>query len=337
MNQNKRILAGIIAAVTMLILILDGKTSMQGATEGVVLCLYTVIPSLFPFIILSTVINSSLNGCNSRILIPLGNLCKLPVGLESLLVLGFLGGYPVGAEGIRQAYDRKLISKENATRMLTFCNNAGPAFIFGMTSQLFSSRLIPWIIWGIQIFSAIAVGVLIPANVQNETRPTQTRPLNFSKVLIRSIQVTALICGWVIIFKIILLFCEKWFLWFLPKNLQITFAGILEIVNGCTKLREIPSEGLRFILCSSFLAFGGLCVALQTATITAELGCKAYLKGKLLQCYISILCSCAIQAIIFNSEQRIRIPLIMPIISILLLLLTLYITSSKKLWIFKIK
>ena len=337
MNQRKHILTGIIAAVAMLVLILDGKTSIQGAIEGIELCLYTVIPSLFPFIFLSALMNSSLNITKTSIFLPLGRLCKLPAGSESILILGLLGGYPVGAEIIRQAYDRGQIDKEDGLRMLAFCSNAGPAFIFGMTSQLFSSKLIPWLIWGIQILSAIIVGILVPRYSKSKSNFVQAPPLPISHALTRSIRVTATICGWVILFRIILLFSNRWFLWLLPSLPQKIIAGILEIVNGCTGLKDISSEGLRFILCCAFLTFGGLCVTMQTATITGELGCKSYLKGKLLQSSISILFAFLIQSLAFTNEHRIHIPFGFVFCCVLLSLCSISIIYWKKLWISEYK
>jgi hypothetical protein len=39
-------------------LILDGSTALAGAREGVQMCLYTVIPALFPFFVLSDLLSS---------------------------------------------------------------------------------------------------------------------------------------------------------------------------------------------------------------------------------------------------------------------------------------
>ena len=46
----------------MLALILDGRTAIDGARQGIELCLRTVIPSLFPFFVLSILLTSSLLG-----------------------------------------------------------------------------------------------------------------------------------------------------------------------------------------------------------------------------------------------------------------------------------
>jgi len=111
------------------------------------MCLESVVPSLFPFLILSGIITTSFTGVEVKILRPVGRLCGIPSGGESLLLIGLIGGYPVGAQCIYRAYETGQISKVDAQRMLGFCNNAGPAFIFGITASLFDSLIYPWLIW----------------------------------------------------------------------------------------------------------------------------------------------------------------------------------------------
>ena len=60
MNRRQRF-SGLAALLGMILLILDGKTAVAGAQEGITLCLKTVIPSLFPFFILSAVVIQSGN------------------------------------------------------------------------------------------------------------------------------------------------------------------------------------------------------------------------------------------------------------------------------------
>ena len=49
MKSRNQLWTGLTGAAGMLVLILDAKTALAGAKEGIQLCLYTVIPSLFPF------------------------------------------------------------------------------------------------------------------------------------------------------------------------------------------------------------------------------------------------------------------------------------------------
>ena len=142
----------------MLICILDFKTAFAGAAEGVNLCLTVLIPSLLPFMILASILIQSLG---QRSVGKLGKILKIPSGAESIFLVGLLGGYPIGAQCLSRKYTEDDLSKDEAQRMLAFCNNAGPAFIFGMGSNLFENPYICWLIWGIHILSSILVNCLL--------------------------------------------------------------------------------------------------------------------------------------------------------------------------------
>ena len=51
--EKRKWIVSLAAAAGILVLILDSRTALAGAAQGLSLCLKTVIPSLFPFIFLS--------------------------------------------------------------------------------------------------------------------------------------------------------------------------------------------------------------------------------------------------------------------------------------------
>lgn len=71
-------------------------------------------------------------------------------------------------------------------------------------------------------------------------------------------------------------------------------SGFLELSNGCVGLSRIGNHGLRFILCSGFLGFGGLCVFMQTRHGATDVDTSLYFPGKVLQCCISMIMAAAI-------------------------------------------
>ncbi len=279
----------IFAGLGLLLLILDTKTALIGGAAGLEICLQTLVPSLFPFLFLSILLTVSLSGRELRLLAPLGRLLKIPMGAESILVIGLVGGYPVGAQCIAQAVQRGNISRENGKRMLAFCSNAGPAFLFGMGSRLFADAWMCWALWGIHILSALLVGSCMPGGRDERTKLTAAAPPTASAALRQSVQVMAMICGWVMLFRILLAFCERWFLWLLPVWAQVTLSGLLELANGCCGLVLVENVALRFVLCAGLLSFGGLCVTMQTYSVCAKVDVSRYLPGKLLQTVFSIL------------------------------------------------
>ena len=92
-------------------------------------------------------------------------------------------------------------------------------------------------------------------------------------------------------------------LWIAESNLITFIAGILELSNGCILLTQIHSEAVRFILCSGFLSFGGICVLMQTASVTDSLGLGLYIPGKIIQTAISILTASIAVFVIYPDIQ----------------------------------
>lgn len=284
--MNRRLLTGAAAGLGMMALILDGKTALAGAAEGVQLCVQAIVPSLFPFFFLTGLLTASLLGEHLTPLLPLGKWLGFPPGAESLLICAFLGGYPSGAQTVAQAWKNGYLSKASAVHLLRFCNNAGPSFIFGMLLHIFPDRKSIWILWGIQMLSAFLVGSLFSVPPGQTVRMVPKRVF-FSQALNSAIRGTVLVCGWVILFRILMTFLDRWFLWRASPWLRILTLGLLEITNGCLWLDQLADPRLRFLLCSGMLCFGGLCVTMQTICVTDGLPIRPYLEGKLTQ---SILC-----------------------------------------------
>ena len=258
MKRRSGKLLSFTAAIAMLVIILDTKTALSGAQEAVSMCLRTVIPSLFPFFVLSGIINSNILGVRILILRPLGKLCKIPRGAESLLLLGLIAGYPVGAKLITMSWRDRSLPDSTAKRMLGFCNNAGPAFLFGMVSPMFEKPIVPWVLWAIHISGAIITGWILPNSVSDSCNIQQGKPITLYQSLQAALKTTATVCGWVTIFRIIVAFCDRWFLWRFPVLLRVLFTGCLELANGCIMLKDVSNEAVRFLVAGIILASGGL-------------------------------------------------------------------------------
>lgn len=115
-------------------LLLFPDVSAAAAREGVTLCLQTVLPSLFPFFVLSSLLVQSdvprlLSRAMAGVMYPLFGVSGAGA---SALILGLLGGYPVGARTVAELYGRGEIAREEAEQLLAFCNNSGPGFFLGV-------------------------------------------------------------------------------------------------------------------------------------------------------------------------------------------------------------
>ncbi len=305
MKTKKNSVTVIFSVLIMLVLILDSKYALQGVSEGIELCLKTVIPSLFPFFILSGLITGAIAGRAFPVLRPLGKLCGIPKGGESFLLLGMIGGYPVGAHCISNAYHCKVLNKADAERMLGFCNNAGPAFIFGMGGLLFPDKRCAWVLWGIQILCVILTGILLPGKSQSECTIPVQNSVSFSDVMKNAIQAMSTVCGWVIAFRVILAILNRWLLWLITQNAAVLICGMLELSNGVILLYNAENLLFRFVAASYMMTFGGLCVALQTQSAAKSISCKKYYIGKLLQLSLCIPLSLLFAGLLFPGNRAV--------------------------------
>ena len=307
--MGRRIWTGIFAAFAMLMMILDSKTGIYGAAEGLRFCIQVLIPSLFPFIFLSIILTGSLTGRKISVLRPLASLCGIPKGAEILFLTGILGGYPSGAQAVAHAYETGCIDKKQAGRMLGFCNNAGPSFLFGIIASQFSSKATVWILWLIHILSAIITAMILPIKSNESISMGRTNPITIPQAAKKALISMAQICGWVILSKVLICFLDRWILWILPREVQILVTGTIELANGCWALGAIPTEGLRFVICCGILTFGGLCVTMQTVSVTGKLGLSMYLPGKALQTGVALIMGFGSHFVLFHQSDRWSPPL----------------------------
>jgi len=289
MKLQKTITAAL-ASAGILVLILDGQTALTGAAEGMALCMRTVVPALFPFLFLCALLTDSLWGSSLPRLRFLTGRLGIPEGAESLLIAAVLGGYPAGAQAIGQSYKEGKLDKQDAAHLLTFCSNAGPAFLFGITALQFPEMSYIWALWIIQILSALITGMMGHIGC-NSIAAFSSRGNSVSGILTQAVKTTAILCGWILLFQIITAFLERWFFWYLSEEIQVILIGILELSSGCCALSKINPLWIRFLVCSGFLSFGGICVLMQTASVISSLPLKSYIRGKLIQTAISLVLS----------------------------------------------
>lgn len=273
----------IIAGIGMMLLIFDSKCALQGAKSGLELCLRSVIPSLFPFLVLSVMLIGALSGTVSSAVRLLADIIGIPRSAAPVLIPAFLGGYPVGAKCVADMYQNGTIRKQEAEHLLGFCSNAGPSFLFGIVSCFFSDgKTVIWL-WLIHIMGAVCTAVIFPDNLPEGACSGDCNRIKTSQDLMTSsLKAMAAICGWIVFFRTFISFLDKWLLWRLPEWIQVSIIGMLELSNGCSELVRIHDVRFRFVICSCLLAFGGICVLLQTASVTRGLSLRNYITGKVI-------------------------------------------------------
>jgi len=329
MDRRKLHIRAIGAFAAMVALMLFTQQAVAGAAEGVDLCVRVIIPSLFPFFFVTSWTNCILPALRIPGVDQLARWLHIPDGGGGLLLLGLIGGYPVGAQAIHDTWKSGKIDKLQAIRLLGFCSNAGPAFIFGITRVLFTASWMPWILWLLHMLSAILTGFLLPHVPQRRINANDIQPISASQSLRRSLSITASVCGWIIVFKTFLSILAP-----LLSNptIRICATGLLELSAGCLQLTQIHSPTMRLILSTGFLAFGGICVLMQTGSVTGYLGTGLYLPGKVMQILISMQLAILFGWFLFREFPLYCRQSLMLLFCANLLIFLLQRYSAKKLW-----
>lgn len=97
-----------------------------------------MIPSLFPFMILSgLIIRMDFGRLLSLPVYPfLGRLYKMDRTMCTVMLMGFFFGFPLGAKTVAEAYTFKQLSRPQAQFLLSFCNNIGPVYLLSFALPL---------------------------------------------------------------------------------------------------------------------------------------------------------------------------------------------------------
>ena len=279
-------------------LLLFPDVSTAAARDGLTLCLETVLPSLFPFFVLSSLlVQSGVPRLLSRVMAGVMHpLFGVSGAGASALILGLLGGYPVGARTVAELYGRGEIGREEAEQLLAFCNNSGPGFFLGVCgTAVFGGARTGAYLYLIHVGAALLTGVLLRRDLGLPRRkpfPRQRTPFDLAAALPAAVQSSFAAVGsvsaFVIFFMVLLrLLSLVPILGTLPALPRAALFGLVEMTNGVTAL---PPTRAGFVLCAALMNWGGLSVQAQTRTMLAGSGLSARrcVSGKAVQALVGI-------------------------------------------------
>lgn len=266
--------------------------------EGISFCLENLVPSLFPFFVLSALLIQS--GMIEELSRPLGRLMPALFGVSengaSAVLLGSISGYGVGVTSIRALYEKGTISREDAEHLLAFCTNAGPAFCLGLCARVLGGIRAALLLYGLELISAFLCGLLLrggkPRQTQRQEKKRVQNPLKLIPAAVQSaVRAMGNICGFVLWFFLLLRLFQSFLssVGFAPQGLFYSlFLGFFEVTGGIFSLAATRGG---FILAAALVAWGGVCVHLQTISLLegSGLSAKYYLRGKALQTALAAL------------------------------------------------
>ena len=262
------------------------KDVLGNVEESCRICLKTLVPSLFPFMFFSSfLIKSGTSRMVGRLFSPLSQMLFIPKEGISVFLLSMIGGFPVGAKGIKDLFDKGVINFEQAERMLIYCVNSGPAFILGVIGSSFINDVNASLLLLIsQILCSFILAIISGLFARFKCRKIEKGCEENSRISIVSAVIGACesscasvinMCAMVVVFNLFFLFAEKtnlvkfvsyitYLIGCSEKVSKCIPSIIFEVTNACVKISE---NGKSLPLFSIATSWGGLCVHFQILSI----------------------------------------------------------------------
>lgn len=276
-KSRKNILLFLPIAALMALLLLRSQVAAAAVRQGLTLCAQSLLPALFPFFVaVSWAVNCGLFHTLQGMGIPTS---------AAVFFLGALGGYPLGARTVGEAYRGGLLTKSEAEHLLACCNNAGPAFILVVVGQTaFHSTAAGLALWAIHLTAALMVALLF---CRRQTARTATPPpvispaAAFIAAVGSAAETMVRLSAFVVFFTVVMALLTSLF-----GTVPPLLAGFLELTVGVTAL---TSHRLGFTMAAGLLGWGGVSVHCQAAAVLSDtdLSLRHYLLGKALQGLLS--------------------------------------------------
>lgn len=286
--------------------------SVYYAFTGLTLWFQKMIPSLFPFMILSGImIRMDLTKYFAMVLSPLLKpLFKVSGNGAYCIIMGFLCGFPMGAKVIADLYERSKISKAEATYLLSYCNNIGPIYFTSFALPVLGIPVsLPYLfgMYGLPLLYGIILCRLTKNLLQNPKHDEAHAPANQNHISTESasilvhidgaiqsaIESITKLGGYMILFNLLNLIPAL----ILPEN-WLPFGNlILEITSGISRIGASSPIAVLILL-----PFGGLSCIAQTYSIikSTDLSLSNYCLHK---CILTVITACYYGVFFFVSQH----------------------------------
>lgn len=268
------------------------------------LCCELIIPSLFPFFLLSILMNRlGIPAVLGRITAALSRrLFGVSGAGGTAFFMGLCGGYPLGAAYIADMYQAGAVEQDEAEHLLGFCNNSGPAFLIGAVGTgIFNSTKAGLYLYLVHIMSAAIIGMIMGIGSQSrgdipEEKTVPRFAWAFTDTVRQAVVSILNVCGYVVCFTVLvgLLDADGFFSlitgrlsWLSGAELhwvRSLLTGFLELGSGVGQMQGLGISPINLALAAFLVGWGGISVHFQTMAQIAgtELEGKYHFAGRLM-------------------------------------------------------
>lgn len=262
-NTTKKIWQGLVVAALGAALLFYASASRQNIVRTLLLAVETVIPSLFPMLILSdfSVRTGLFRPHGKRFCRLLHRFFGISENGFAALLFGLCGGYLTGVKTAVSLFEAGAISGEEARHLSLFCVSPGLAFcITAVGDAMLGSKKLGFLFFITCTVTALLTGVICRPKKQLHTVfvPTQMKDtvgIAFCGSVRKSADAMLSLAAWMAVFAAAQGILES----ILPQSAAPFCRLLAEVTNAV----HLCVQNKNLSLCAAALAFGGLCIFCQ--------------------------------------------------------------------------
>lgn len=303
---RKNIILTLLFGILLVFILCFSDMAKEYSFLGLSVWFEQMIPSLLPFMILSTML-VRLN-LDEVLIKPVKGILKAVYRISDggiyVLVMGFLCGFPMGAKTAVMEYEAGKITKKEAEFLLAFTNNIGPAYFLSFVYGNIYRNIPLWkglafiyglpLLYGILLRYSIYQSLPVGRQATVKKNCDKTPAVSFLSVMDESINSglsqIAMLGGYMVVCNLLVI---------IPKILFASNArlcafchNLLEISGGLLAIESLHLSPETAFACAHIsLAFTGLSCHLQTFHLLGHSGLsrQKYMLHKLILCSIAIM------------------------------------------------
>lgn len=293
MKKYSNLIIVILSFITLILILLNNSLISKTIIYSFSIWFNTLVPSMFPMFILSDILISY----NFTEYIPKGivnfisKIFNISKNAVLIIFLSMISGFPTNAITVINAYDRNMISKQEAEHLLLFNHFANPLFVLQTVGTFYLNNNKYGIIVLIShVLSNIIIGILF-RNKNNYSIDNyisnNSKSQSFGNVISNSIKKTInsllMISGTITLFLILSTLIINVFN--ISGYPSVLIQGILEMTMSIASLSMLDvGDIVKVVASTMIISFGGLSIHLQVySSLDNKLEYKNYFIGRLYQ------------------------------------------------------
>ena len=262
----KAIVPNLICLFFALIMLIFSNDMKSGVLYGINLSINTIVPTLFPFFILSDLWSSQLSINKNSVI---GSLFQRMFGINgiasSAFLCGTVCGFPLGAKSAVDYYNAGVINKKELERLCALSSNPSCAFVIsGIGAGMYGDAKLGIILYFCVIFSSIFVGLITKDKGYEIAETGEISRQSFNLVdSIKNAGISSIAVSSYIIFFSALI--SLWRSLCQNEYFNLLFSSFAEVSSACCIIKDWQTTPTSFSLALTAFALGfsGLSVHLQ--------------------------------------------------------------------------